>query len=1173
MTDTLPTPLDPQADPGQLGPYRVTGLLARGGMGRVYGGEHVETGEEVALKTVREVTGHLLAGFRREIHALGRVRHPGIVRILAHDFTGGLPWIAMPLLKGATLRQHLDELWPRPASVDPRRDPAAGESDTANLLTAPLGGAPRVVLTPAPSAPARPLGPTLTLMRRLCAPLAFLHGEGLVHRDLKPANVFLQDDGSPVLVDLGIVVHFGGAGGREELEVDPIMGTLQYMAPEQLGGELCDARADLYALGCILYECVTGQPPFTGENAAVIRQHLEDLPLPPSLRAPGLPAELDRLILQLLKKRPQDRLGHAADVAAALVALDAEAEPEDGPAPRPYLYRPEITGREGALATLEEAALRLSRERRGGIVLIRGESGVGKTRLAMEMGRRAAKRPLTVLTGRGMAPGAGGPSAQAGVAPPLHLLRPVLLEIADLAHEGHRAAIEWLLSPRGRVLATYEPNLRHLPGHEEQPAPAPLPPEQARALVIAALRETLRVLAERSPIVLVLDDLQWADELSLSLLAALAEAGSEERRVLLVGTYRSEESRPELEGLARAPGVTTIALDRLDAPSVEAMISGMLGLRARPFQVIEALVGHSTGNPFFVAEYLRAAIGEGMLRRDEGGQWRFDAGGDPAAAISSLPLPHTLVELVERRLRGLDAGGRALLAWAAVLGQELDDDLLLLDARDDGTALEALEALRVRHLLEETPEGRLRFAHDKIREIAYEQIAEAERIALHRRAGEALEARHPLAPDMAAAIGHHCARAGLHGKAGRHFARAADRAREVYVNGDAIRFYQSAIAELTQAPPGEAAREEMPPLHERLGDVLGLVGRWEDAREAYGAALEMAPPPPCVELARIHRKIGKAWDTQQRYPEALDRYALAEAALGSRPRAPAEVWGDEWLQIQIDRISVYYSLADFERVRQRVEAIRPAVERNGTARQRAGFLQALTKMSIQRERYVASAQTVRWVRDGLSAFEAAGDAHGIMTLRCDLAIILLLRGTLDKAETQIDAALRAAERLGDLAMQSRCLTYWTVLQRRMRRVGTAGSLAERSLAVSRAAQMSQYIGASLGNLAWLAVERGDMAGAERAGREALSHWEPLSLVYPFQWLARLPLAHVELARDHLEGAMDQVRVMLDVQQQRLPDRLTAALTAAEAASAEGHVDRAHQALSRALRMARRLGYA
>src|SRR5690606_39229389 len=139
------------------------------------------------------------------------------------------------------------------------------------------------------------------IVRTLCGPLAFVHGEGLVHRDLKPENVVISENGAPVLVDFGLAVRVAGADpGREVVDIaGRALGTPAYMAPEQIRGELVDARADLYALGCMLYECVTGAVPFEGAPGQVLRMHLEQQPPPPSVYVDGLPPALDALVLRL----------------------------------------------------------------------------------------------------------------------------------------------------------------------------------------------------------------------------------------------------------------------------------------------------------------------------------------------------------------------------------------------------------------------------------------------------------------------------------------------------------------------------------------------------------------------------------------------------------------------------------------------------------------------------------------------------------------------------------------------------------------------------------------------------------------------------------------------------------------------------------------------------------
>ncbi|WP_375766588.1 protein kinase [Archangium gephyra] len=1154
-----------EALPSLLGPYRITGILGRGGMGVVYRAEHPEQAAPVALKTVRAPSEVLLASIRREIHALRRLSHPGIARILDEGLSHGLPFYVMELFEGGTLRGRLDDVW-RPRALEALAPHEATVTSEA-LESVSLQGLPSQ--RPRLETPA--LQALLSLVRDLCAPLAHMHGEGLVHRDLKPENVFIREDGRPVLVDLGIAASFGGAASREEIAAEGrVMGSVAYMAPEQIQGELVDARADLYALGCILYECLVGRPPFTGSwRGSILFQHLNEAPTPPSRSVDGVPAELERLVLRLLQKRPEDRLGYAEDVAEALASLGAGGnERESAPRPRSYLYRPGLAGRAGPLEELGGALEGLRRERRGQLLLLEGESGVGKTRLALELSLLATRRQVRVVT---------GPCAMWGGAP-LHPFLPLLQLLADRCREQGTAEAERLLGAGGRWLALYEPSFAELPGVREQPELPALAPAVARQRILETLRKALLGLTETQPLLLILDDLQWADELSLAFLKLLAAQGPGPG-LLILGTCRLGETGAELAELLSAPGSRKLTLGRLDTGSVGAMVAGMLALRESPGELVDFLADSSSGNPFFIAEYLRAAIDEGLLVRDRVGAWHLRRPGEGAETLARhVLLPRTLAELIERRLSALGGDGQRLVECAAVLGREFDGALLpALSGLTETEALDVLGELRRRQFLEETAAGRLRFVHDKLREIAYERTASERRRVLHLGAARWLEERSPDAPEALPELGHHFARAGIHDKALLYLHRGADRARATYANGEAIRLYQAALQELAHVEREplaweQAWRTSVLSLHEALGDVLALVGRHEEARESYARGLRDTAPERGLERARLHRKRGKAWETHHAHEEAASAYRDAEQALGAPVPEDAEAWWNEWLHIQIEQLSVFYWTARLDEMEALSRRIQPTVERHGTPLQRARFFEVRVQRNLRAERYLASGETVRFARGYLGASEASGDVDESAEAGCVLACVLLWHGELEEAAARMLATVERARRTGDVTLEARGLTYLTQIHRRRRALEATRDCAERSLRAAEAGNMTSYVGAARANLGWVALREGRPDEAERECGAALQHWATTSLVYPFEWMALFPLAWLDALEGRTAEAAQRVARLLQPAQQRLPDALSVALQEAQAAWSSEREEAVCVKIELAIQEARRSGY-
>jgi tetratricopeptide (TPR) repeat protein len=394
---------------------------------------------------------------------------------------------------------------------------------------------------------------------------------------------------------------------------------------------------------------------------------------------------------------------------------------------------------------------------------------------------------------------------------------------------------------------------------------------------------------------LLLDDLQWADELTLGWLEHLLRTERLGRVPLLfLGTYRSEELGPHrdaaLQRLIEAPGAVPLRLGRLDAAAVGRIVSDMLALEGPPEGFVRFLARHSEGNPFFVAEYLRVAIAEGVLYRSKG-LWQVAQESRepvPEGLYEALPLPRSLRETVQRRLETLSPEAQHLAEAAAVLGREVDESLLLaVIQREAGYGLEALEELRVREVLEETTAGSFRFAHDKLREVAYERIGAEPRHALHRAAAEAIEAGRPAAPvqlrdERLATLGHHWEQAGARDKARGCYLAAARTARDRYALNDAYELYR-AYLRLVERETAESIEARS----EAAYEVLYPQGKMDEAKVLLEQALGLARQSGDLRLeATLLGNLGWLHNQQAELEEARALYDQALAVsrqAGDRP--------------------------------------------------------------------------------------------------------------------------------------------------------------------------------------------------------------------------------------------------------------------------------------------------
>jgi predicted Ser/Thr protein kinase len=800
--------------------YVLKERIGRGGAGTVY--RAARPGEpEVALKTVKTGSASAVVSLRNEIRVLRRVHHPGVVDIVDEGVEAGMPWLAMELVKGERLDALLRE-----------------RSGTAR----------------------RPVDRSLlTILRRVAETLAYLHGRGLVHRDLSPHNIMVRD-GHPVLIDFGFASIAYEESRRRIDDSTAGLGTMPYLAPEQIRGEELDARTDLYALGCLLFEALTGRPPFVGGPQEVVRAHLTAQPVAPSQLAPGVPPELDATVLQLLAKDRSMRIGYALDVVDRLALLGAEGFAGATEVPRTYLYACSLVGRSELVARLD-ALLSDASNGAGSFVCLSGESGVGKTRLLAEAARVARQLGMTVVSGRCVSVDLEGQKVDPSSGP-LHPLRSLLQLAADRCRDGGRAEVAHLFGAARPLVADHDSTLRQVVQQVvgDTVDPPACSPEGVREQILAEARHLLRALALRAPLLLLFDDLQWADELSLALLETLRRDFVGTLPLAVVGAYRTDEMRRDRLEALRAVG-TTLDVARLDRDSAERIAREMLGSPEAPGSILHDVLSDAQGNPFFLTEYMRTAMAQGWLRRGRLGGWTLQAPGRDALIVAQrLPLPQSVKILFERRLADLGEDARKVLLAVAVIGAEVPLCCLVGVVAEIPSVrfFESLDLLCERQILRNGPEG-YAFTHDKLRETLYDLTPEAERRHVHLRAAVYLEEHRTQAPKHAPisdeALAHHFAAGGQPIRALDYLDRAGDVAFRSGAHEAAVEIFGRA---LSLAGPAEdaASKRRSAGWRQKRGDARFAIGDVDGCIEDSRAALELlGHPVPTTKLGWVLRVV------------------------------------------------------------------------------------------------------------------------------------------------------------------------------------------------------------------------------------------------------------------------------------------------------------------------------
>ncbi len=593
--------------------------------------------------------------------------------------------------------------------------------------------------------------------------LGQIHQQHIIHKDINPANILIHPETRDIkLIDFGLATQLSHLTA-DLRGVNSLEGTLPYLAPEQSGrmNRPIDYRADFYALGATFYELLVGEPPFIeSDPLTLVNAHLTQIPAAPHLRQAGVPTMVSELVMKLLAKDAADRYQSAYGLQADLVECWSRWEGARRIGHFPLgqydvsdLFRlpQKLYGRETAVSHAWTAFERASA---GGVefLLVTGEAGVGKTALVREL-----YKPLTQRRGFLMA---GNFSLLQRSTPyiPLaqglrNLFRQLLTESAEQL-AAWRDKIQQAVGRNGQVLVELLPELQHILG--PQPAPSPLPPEEARHRFTHLFKNLVLLFAQpQHPLVVVVDDMQWSDVASLEMIEQLLANGR--GHLLFIGMYRHEEVN-EVHPLSRLLAkveeakqeVSRIHLHPLTAEDIQAYVADAVGRPEEETAELGLLLERKTaGNPFFMGEFLKELYTtQALVFNHNLGRWQWNL---QQAELQGMT--NNVVALMTQKVARLTPTVQHLFKLAACIGTEFELHLLakLTGHTPQETAKQLWPALmeelivpldstyNLAHLdAKGALEVRYRFVHDRVQEAAYLMLEPAERSAAHWQIGQLL---------------------------------------------------------------------------------------------------------------------------------------------------------------------------------------------------------------------------------------------------------------------------------------------------------------------------------------------------------------------------------------------------------------------------------------------------
>ena len=893
-----------------IGPYVVEGRVARGGMATVLAVRDVRDDRRVALKLLNAMpyAEEARTRFRREFRALSRLHHPNVLKVYEWGLRGDRAWYSMELVSGRTLKREV-ETWARLEPED------------------------RFARTQA-------------ILVEVARALQYIHDRGLVHRDVTPSNLMIGEGGAVKLMDFGVVKDLG----TDLTAVGDVVGTVAYIAPEQVRGGAIDVRADLYTLGAVLYFMLTGQRPFEARTLqGYLEKHLRHAPRPPRAIDPLVPPLLDEICLRLLEKDPSDRYASAAHLLHVLGDIP-QARLVDGHWP------PQLVGRTLECARIYEGLQELASESTGSALLVAGGPGSGKTRILDTATQEATRLGLRVARGRCR-----------------HHDRPFGAFIGVLEGLGAEDAPEIL---RSALLGDDDGVVRE------------------RYPVISAFREFI---LSHAPVVVILDDLESADGATTELLAYLIRNTLElaAEPVTFVLAVESTPTSPAPVERALPEVLHRLDLASLSQADVEELMLTILPTSRTSTQLARRIHTESGGSPAFISDMLRGLRDEGALAHD-GEAWQLTLD-EADITRSRLPMPASLRQALEARVVPLSKAATSVARVVALARRRLDLDALVeIAPMGEEEVMDALDELIEAEIVDEFRSGdteEFELSHVRFRDVLLDGLGSSVLKRRHRRFGEVVERlfRHRPAR-VVEELAFHFEQAGVPPKAYAYLVRTGLRHLNRSLYEESLGFLERALRMEPQARPFmllDEADEKLCRTLLALSQAQHHLGNWEAALAAARRAKKIADQlrnsrllsRVAAELGNQLRGIGEVDEAERLLRLALDRAAeTGDASL--RPMPLYQLGGIVWARGDLDQAETLWR-----------EALKTAQDIGDERSTGYGF-NGLGILAICRG---SSMEARRHLEQSAKLFERLGMLAPLAISRINLAELYLSAGILRKA--------------------------------------------------------------------------------------------------------------------------------------------------------------------------------